>query len=133
MSESQRAFLRALAARIVPPARSLSPAEEGRFFALIEEFLAGRPAVVRRQIGLFLAVLRWLPALRYFRPLDALPPERQDAVLRAFQQGPIGIFRKGFWGVKTLLYLGYYGRTEVYDQVNYRPTTAGNERLHART
>ena len=122
----------ALAARIVPESTSLDAEAYGRMLALVEEALSTRPARTVRELALFLRVLRWLPALRYGRPLDRLGPAAQDAALRWFQDSPVTLFRKGFWGVKTLVYLGYYGRPEAASSIGYRPSTNGNRFLHAR-
>src|SRR5262245_40591081 len=88
-----------------------------------------RPPAVQRQISLFLKVMEWLPALRYGAPLSSLAPAKQDAVLKWFHSCPVPIFRKGFWGMKTLVLLGFYGRPEVYDSIGYRPSKDGNSKL----
>ena len=128
----RRDLFLALAARIVPGSASLDAEACGRMLALVEETLATRPGRTVRELALFLRVLRWLPALRYGRPLDRLGPAVQDAALRWFQDSPVTLFRKGFWGVKTLVYLGYYGRPEAASTIGYRPSTNGNRFLHAR-
>jgi hypothetical protein len=128
----RRDLFLALAARIVPESTSLDAEAYGRMLALVEEALSTRPARTVRELALFLRVLRWLPVLRYGRPLDRLGPAVQDAALRWFQDSPVTLFRKGFWGVKTLVYLGYYGRPEAASSIGYRPSTNGNRFLHAR-
>ena len=128
----RREFFLALAARIVPETAALDAAARDRLVALVDEMLETRPPGMRRELGLFFAVLRWLPALRYGRPLDRLGPAQQDAALARFQDSPVALFRKGFWGVKTLVFLGYYGRPEIGDAIGYRPSRDGNSLLHAR-
>lgn len=128
----RRRFFVALAARIVPESSSLDAEASSRMLALVEDTLSTRPAKTVRELALFLRVLRWLPVLRYGRPLDRLGPAAQDAALRWFQDSPVTLFRKGFWGVKTLVYLGYYGRPEAAPAIGYRPSTNGNLFLHAR-
>lgn len=129
LSGPQRAFLLTLAQRIVPEVRSLDPQEEAQFWWIIEDALAGRSPALCRQFNLFLNLLRWLPALRYGAPLDHLPPERQDSVLRWFQGAPIPLIRKGFWGLKALLFMGFYGRPGVGERLGYHPSRQGNEML----
>jgi len=128
----RRDFFLALAARIVPETGVLDAAACDRLVALVDEMLATRPSGVRRDLGLFLVVLRWLPALRHGRPLDLLDPARQDAALAWFQDSPLPLLRQGFWGVKTLVFLGYYGRPEIGETIGYRPSRDGNRLLHAR-
>ena len=122
-------FLFALAARIVPETNALPDEERAAFAALVDEALAERPPSLRRQLGLFLAVVRWLPVLRYSARFDRLAPARQDAFLRWLADNPIELVRKGFWGVKALVFLGYYGRPAVYATIGYRPASDGNALL----
>lgn len=132
LTESRRAFLVVLAARIVPWSADLEPARREAMLALIDRTLASRPAAMQRQFGLFLTVLRWAPALRYLAVFDRLSPARQDAVLQWFQYCPVAIIRSGFWGVRTLIFLGCYGQPETAAAIGYTPTFDGNAVLHAR-
>ncbi|MBI2942569.1 MAG: hypothetical protein HYY25_00055 [Candidatus Wallbacteria bacterium] len=122
-------FLFRVSQRIVPEAQRLGPDGRKQFRAIAEEALSERPSVLQRQFRLFLAVVRYAPAARYLAPFDWLDATRQDAVLAWFQDCPLGLVRKGFWGLKSLVYMGYYGRAEVWDSIGYRPDTRGNERL----
>ncbi len=133
LSSAQRAFVAAVAPCIVPAAASLDPAAVNRLLDLVDNALAERPAPVRRQFSLLLTVLRWAPVTRFGRPLDRLDPERQAAVLRAFERAPIQKLRAGFWGFRTLVLLGFYGRPEAGPAIGYRPSLDGNARLHDRT
>ncbi|MBI4052333.1 MAG: hypothetical protein HY400_07485 [Elusimicrobia bacterium] len=129
LSEKRRAFLWVLASRIVPEAKDLDAQARERFFNLIENALSSKPDSIKRQIALFLFVLKWFPALRYGGSLDRLPPKNQDSALMWFQEAPVALIRKGFWGIKTLIFMGYYGRPEVGEGVHYRPSKKGNELL----
>jgi len=133
LSDTQRAFLLTLAARMVPRSGSFTPAGREAFQRLIAGTLATRPPAMQRQFGFFLGVLRWAPVLRYLRPFDRLDARRQDAVLRRFQDCPLALIRSGFWGVRTLVYLGCYGQPEVGASLGYTPSIDGNAVLHART
>ena len=86
---------------------------------------------MRRQFATFLGVLRWVPLARYGGPLDKLRAERQDAVLRWFEDCPVSILRKGFWGLKAMIFMGYYGQPETNDLVGYAPEIDGRAKLHA--
>ena len=128
----ERAFLLAIAPRIVPASAQMTPAARDAMVALIDETMASRTPAVRRQFRLFLRVLRWLPFLRHLRPLDRLDGARQDAALRWFQDHPWQIIRGGFWGVRTLVLLGCYGRPDNGPVISYTPSNDGNAVLHAR-
>ncbi len=125
-------LLLAIGGRVAPGLRTLDAAARDRAIAIVERAVAARPRALQRQLGLFLGIVGWSPVLRYGRRFDRLDPGRQDAVLRWFQHAPIAAFRRGFWGVKTLVYMGYYGRPEIGDEVGYHPSRDGNAILHAR-
>lgn len=131
LSASEWAFLRHLAVRIVPEVANLDARTGADFRAVVDEALSARPAAVRRQFRVLLGLLRWLPALRYRTSFERLSPRRQEAVLRWFQDGPIRPLRQGCWGVKTLVFMGFYGRPEVGASIGYMPSFAGNDKLHA--
>lgn len=133
LSISQRTLLLTLAARIVPASASMTGPDRAAMLALVDDTLATRAPAIRRQFALFLAVLRWGPVLRFLRPLDRLDGPRQDAVLRWFQDCPLQVIRSGFWGVRTLIYLGFYGRPGIRASIGYTPSLTGNAVLHART
>lgn len=133
LTPAQRAFLLGIAPRFVPDAARLDASEATAFTDLIDEALAQRPAALRQQFGLLMGVVRWSPVARYGRPLEALAPAEQDAVLRWFQDAPIQKLRSGFWGLRTLILMGYYGRPAVGASIAYHPSHDGNAVLHART
>ncbi len=125
-------FLLIAGERIAPGMAGLDPGARAQVAAIIAGAIDARPAAVRRQLALFLRLLRWAPLLRYGRPFDRLTPAQQDAVLRWFHDAPVAALRQGFWGVKTLVFMGYYGRTGIGEQIGYRPSRDGNAMLHAR-
>ncbi len=132
LTPDQRGFLLALARRIVPESSALTPAEQGAFLELVDDGLSERPESVQRQFSLFLTILRFAPLVRFGRRLDALDAARQDAVLRWFEDAPIMLVRSGFWGLRTLIFMGYYGRAEAGPAIGYRPARHGNSFLHDR-
>lgn len=131
LSASQAGLLFSLAARVVPETAGLDGPAKERFGAIVDQALSARPAAVRRQFRVLLSLLRWLPALRYGAPFERLAPGRQDAVLAWFQDAPLRPLRQGFWGLKALVFMGYYGRAEAGEAIGYAPSFAGNERLRA--
>ncbi len=119
-----------VARRVVPDVTGLGEADRQRFLEIVDNALMERPITVRRQLLLLLGVIRWLPLMRWGHWFEGLSEDRQDAMLRFFQDGPIGPLREGFWGLKALVFMGYYGREAAWEEVGYDPDVEGNERLH---
>lgn len=106
LSPADARTVRAVAARVLD-----APAE--RFgeplVATFESLLSNRPARLRRGLLAFVWVVRWLPAPRWGRRFDRLPPARQDAFLRWLQGSRLLPLRLGFWGLRSLILIAYYG------------------------
>jgi hypothetical protein len=131
LPEKKVAFLVAVAKRIVPEVVELDERGLKIFLTIIDRALGDRPEEVRAKFATFLGVLRWAPVLRYLSPFDRLPIRKQDAVLRWFESAPIGLLRQGTWGLKSMVFMGYYGRTEVWEEIGYAPSFGSLERLGA--
>jgi hypothetical protein len=131
LAQEKAEFLLVVAERVVPEVAELDRTALGHFFAIVDRALMGRPPEVRKQFATFLGVLRWAPMFRYGAPFEKLQAERQDAVLGWFEDCPVSLLRQGFWGLKSLVFMGYYGRTEVWEEIGYAPSFDSTERLHA--
>lgn len=111
---------------MVPEARHLPPEEWAALERIVQAALAERPPL-RRQLALFLHVLEWAPLLRWGRPLSALDAARRTRFLEAVQAAPLLLLRHGFWGLRTLVFLGYYGRPAAAAEIGYRADPRGWE------
>jgi hypothetical protein len=115
---------------IVPAAADLDAEGRSRFIAIVGKALSDRPRSIQRQFGLFLGLMRWLALLRFGAPFDRLSPANQDAMLRWLLDAPLAKLRGGFWGLRALAFMGYYGQTEVWPSLRYTPSFNGNELLY---
>ncbi len=131
LSAKRQRTLEAVAARVVPETAGLDTARRELFLAIIDDALGQRPPGMRRQLGAFLGVIHMAPMARFGGPFEGLPGARQDAVLRWLEGGPVSLLRKGFWGLKVLVFMGYYGQPETWPAIGYDPQLDGNARLHA--
>ncbi len=129
LSESQVRFLLFLAEAIVPEVGDLDDTGRRSCVAIIDQALQDRPPPLRRKFIFFLSALRWTPVFRHGVPLDSLRGEALNAALDWFQDCPLPLVRKGFWGLKTLIFMGYYGRPEVGEAIHYTPSFSGNDFL----
>jgi hypothetical protein len=120
-----RPAFRAAARAFVPETTDADAAAWARLEALVAEALAARPPAVRRQIVLLIRVLDLLALLRHGRRLARLDPERRAAFLEAVGNGPVLALRRGVWGLRTLVMLGWYGQPAVQRAIGYRADPAG--------
>lgn len=112
---------------VVPEADELTAEEWGELGALVDESLRGRPAGLRRQLRVFLRLVEWLPVMRYGRRFTSLAPGRRARFLAGLQNHRVGRIRVGFWGLRTLALLGYYGRGGAAVAIGYHPNPRGWE------
>lgn len=111
---------RALAEAFVPGVRGLPPAEWEELFGVVDRALDDRTPEIRRQLLLFVRLVDWLPLVRYGRRLRALEPDRRRSFLARLQDAPILAVRRGVWGLRTLAFMGYYGRPDAHREIGYR-------------
>jgi hypothetical protein len=95
------------------------------FGAIIEHALAQRPAKVRRQLAVFLRLLDVLSMMRHGRPLRKLSFEKRTRLFARIQDSRLLLLRRGFWGVRTLVLMGYYARPEARALVGYAADPRG--------
>ena len=120
-----RPAFRAVATTVVPEAARLDESGWAALEDIIEQALARRPARLRRQLRTLISLLEWLPLFRYGRRLTALDFTRRARVLAAVQDAPVLLLRRGFWGLRTLILMGYYARLEARAEIGYRAHAQG--------
>ena len=97
-----------------------------------DQFVTVMPRVIMAVVtATFLGALRWAPLARYGSPFEKLRVDRQDAVLRWFEGCPVSLLRIGVWGLKAMVFMGYYGQPETNELVGYSPDFDGEAGLHA--
>ena len=109
----------------MPETAAATEAEWRELEARIVAALAARPDAMRRQLALFLRVLDGAARLRYLAGLDRLDPERRTRLLEWFGRSPVLKFRRGIWGLRTLVMLGWYTQPTVTAALGYRASPAG--------
>lgn len=114
-------FFMVVAETITPEVAALDAEGRDRMAAIVDQALMDRGPSVRRQFTSFLTVIRLAPILRYGRSFNGLSPAARIAVLGWFESGPVGLFRQGFWGLKVLVFMGYYGQPENWSEIGYAP------------
>lgn len=118
---------RAVAETVVPDAQQLEEGEWRELRRIVEAALDARSAALGPQLRAFVRLLRWLPVLRYGRTFPHLPPPARARVLEWVQDAPLLVLRRGFWGLRTLVLMGYYCRAASAAQIGYAPDMRGWE------
>lgn len=122
-----RDALRPLAVSFVPEIAGASAAEWSELERRIMQALEARPPAVRRQLGVFVRVLEAASRIRYRTGLAGLDSGRRTALLESFAGSPVLLFRRGIWGLRTLVLLGWYTQPSVVSALGYRASPAGWE------
>jgi hypothetical protein len=117
--------LRALAQGIVPEAETLSNEDWHDLYRIVRIALADRPPVVARQLSVFVRVLDAYALLRYGRRLSGLSAAQRHTLLQSIERAPVLLLRKGLWGLRTLVLMGYYGRPAAAKQLHYAADRRG--------
>ncbi|HSB36138.1 MAG TPA: gluconate 2-dehydrogenase subunit 3 family protein [Thermoanaerobaculia bacterium] len=122
-----RDTFRAIARTVVPEAGSLDAAGWAELERLVEKTLEPREPAVKRQLSLLIRAIELLPLLRWGRPFTRLADSERTRFLAALENAPALLLRRGFWGVRTLVLLGYYARPEAGAGIGYRADAHGWE------
>ena len=121
------AVFRAVAVTVVPEAAQLDAAGWGELEGIVERSLAERPPWLVRRLTAFLHLLDWLALLRYGRWFGALDATRRSRLLASLQRAPLLLLRRGCWGLRTLVLMGYYGRPAAAAEIGYGADRLGWE------
>lgn len=123
--EPHRNTFRAFAETVVPEMAQLDPAGWDDVERTIEHALTRRPPAVRRQLSLLLHAIEMLPRVRHGRGFAALDGVRREKLIDVLQRSPVKLLRRGVWGLRTLVLMGYYTRAETMSDVGYRAHVRG--------
>jgi hypothetical protein len=115
-----RATFRAVAATVVPETVALDPAGWATLEAAVEGALAARSERERRQLVLFLRLIEFGTLATHRGRFSRLTPALHTVVCRALERSPTLLVRRGFWGLRTLVFLGFYAQPAVQTQLGYR-------------
>lgn len=110
---------------MVPEIAVLEPDGWAALDRIVANAVAARPPKMQRQLALFISAIEWLPLLRYGRPFTKLTPARRHRFLESLQDSPLLLIRRGFWGLRTLILMGYYTQGRAIAAIGYRADPRG--------
>lgn len=116
---------KSLIVAIIPESVTMIRKQWEQFQQLINGALKEYPKSLQYRLSLFLLLIRYLPILRYGRVFDQINPDQQTDFLLWLQDNRIEFLRKGFWGIRTLIMLGFYGQSEIVSEIGYQPNKLG--------
>lgn len=119
------ALFRSLTATVVPDANSLSESEWPALYAVIDQALGSRPPAVRKQLSAFISLIRIITFVQHAKSFTALPTEQRYGLLHSLETSRIAVLRKGMWGLRTVLMMGFYARPNVASAIGYRADPSG--------
>jgi len=118
---------RAIAITVVPEAARLDEAGWAEVEAIIRRALEARPPAVRRQLGMLIRLIDLLALLRHGRRFASLDGARRTGLLTRLQDARPLLLRRGVWGLRTLIFMGYYARPAAAAEIGYRADPRGWE------
>ena len=122
-----RPLVRAIACTIVPEAAAMDENAWCEFHALMDAAIGDRPPSLQRRLKLFLFAIEWLPVLRFGRRFSSLASAQRTRILSFLENHSDQMIRSGFWGLRTLVLLGFYGRPEAVEAIGYAASPRGWE------
>jgi hypothetical protein len=117
--------LRPFVETFVPATSNLTDA---RYLALVQhvdERLATEPPALTRQLRTLVLLLHYLPIFLHFRTFDGLSAAQRQRFLERVQDGPVALLRVGVWGLRTLVFVGWYADPEVGRMLGWRANPRG--------
>jgi len=122
-----RPIFHAVVSTVVPEASQLDEQGWEGLETLVEGALRDRPPAMLRHLRFFLWAIQCLCFFRYGRGFTSLSADRRTRVLSYLQDHRIELIRCGFWGLRTLAFLGFYGRAEAMQAIGYAADPRGWE------
>ena len=80
---------------------------------------------MQRQLRLFISALNVMSFFRHGRGLPQLIPSMRSEFLHSIENSRVLLIRRGFWGLRTLVFMGFYARPEAIPHVGYRANKLG--------
>jgi hypothetical protein len=117
LSASQRRVVGEIVRLLLPAHPSLEPAEAAGVHSAVTDFveveIGALPSFIRVPYRFTITAFRLLPALRWARPFEALPPAAQRSALSLWSGSPIGPMRDFVKLIRGCALLAYFDHPQV--------------------
>jgi hypothetical protein len=118
---------RALATVFIPETAAADEAAWSRLEDIVAGALVARPPALARQVILFIRILDGIALLRHGRGLGSLDHAARTKLIEGISTSRLLLLRRGVWGLRTLVQMGWYAQPEVQRALGYRASAAGWE------
>lgn len=105
---------------LVPRSKTFNRQQAQRSRDTVNHLLSQQSPTAQRKLAVFLVLFDIVTSLRYAKLFKNLSDDQQAQTLKFFFDSPIGLLRKGFWGLNTLARLGVYSQTELHQELGYQ-------------
>jgi len=122
---SRRPKLHALATSFVPETALATAAQWAALESAVERAVSAKPESLRRQLRWLIRLVDAAARIRYGRRLERLNSARRLALLESLAASHVLLLRRGIWGLRTLVLLGWYTQPDVAAELGYRASSAG--------
>ena len=119
LSPARARQFRSLQNFLVPLSQEFSAKEILESEHLVNELLAGKSKTLQLKMALFMWLIDCVSFLLGGSFFSGLSLVKKNLVMHFFFDSPVGLLRKGFWGINTLAKLGVYGQIWSYARINY--------------
>ena len=118
---------RALAAVFIPETAQADEPTWLRLEEIVSDALAARPPALQRQVLLFVRILDSLSLVRRGHRLASLNEEKRRSLVEGIASSRSLLLRRGVWGLRTLVQMGWYAQPTVQQSLGYRADRSGWE------
>jgi len=105
---------------LVPSSKTFNQNEREFSVELINSVLEQQSDNAKSKLALFITLIEITGFIFYRKAFINLTDDEKNTVLTKFFDSPIGLFRKGFWGLNTLARLGVYGQKQRHINIGYQ-------------
>jgi len=116
---------RALAESFIPEIAGADPNSWRQVEDIVSNAIKDRPPAVQRQILAFIRILDGIALVRHGSRLAALHPVKRTRLIEGIGASRLLLLRRGVWGLRTLVQMGWYCQPAVQEALGYRATAAG--------
>jgi hypothetical protein len=104
---------------LVPRSQHFTESQHQESLRLVNDFMSHHPPAIHKKLALFFKVINVIAILRFGKSFAKLSLPQRTRIMNFFFNSPIGLLRKGFWGLNTITKLSVFAQTSLYPDIGY--------------